>query len=702
MIEQNNARIERSAEPSQKTTDVNHDILSAINTPASQIDRFPGQTDTAKTWLPDLSFDGIAKPSPENKQTIDVRVSDDDPSRKLDRDILISIQDSPKFDVQTPDPFKNITKADLDQYLKSMEFKSPDKLFKPGTKDYLLEQINIDDYLKPQQLDYKLSPQELEELFKNNPEFKKELEKLFKTEQTAVEKERTELTKWADQNLQEPARSAFKKDMAEFDERAKRDGISSKEMIETYQEIRRLGTASGEHPTTSAERKQLTQQVMHQAAFPQSIDQGQHNTCNVTSVESRMYSRTPSDAVKLVADIAITGQYRTIDGTIVRVNPKPHHESKYPASDGDRSYASEIFQVTAVNIHWARYNAQTGRNIRYEQIDPKPGDRGDNGERLMDYGTTPPSEITDPFGNPRRAPDLDDRDMIDISNQITGLNEKQVLLAADDNVCGSKQDITTVKSDAELAEKLKWMKEHGKLPALIRVDTNNEPFYSDSGQGSAGGSGGAHMLTVTDYDEKTGKVCIDNQWGSSADHGKLRAVSIHDLFTAMQDQFGAEQRLARDVQWNREHKISDPIKEMELIRMQRTNGTISDTEYKAAVEQAIKDTKNRWDWGTDEGQKQRERRELAILIHQLPPKDQVPLLSAEYKAGIITQQKYADELDVAGFKIGRLHQRDGRPGVTDLDYEDGQRELRKAIADLPQQMQRKILQNIARDLKIFA
>jgi len=65
------------------------------------------------------------------------------------------------------------------------------------------------------------------------------------------------------------------------------------------------------------------------------------------------------------------------------------------------------------------------------------------------------------------------------------------------------------------------------------IHTGYEPFFSDSGAASAGGSGGWHFVTITGYDASSGLVSVDNQWGERNDRlmGDCR-VSTADLYRA--------------------------------------------------------------------------------------------------------------------------------------------------------------------------
>jgi len=68
------------------------------------------------------------------------------------------------------------------------------------------------------------------------------------------------------------------------------------------------------------------------------------------------------------------------------------------------------------------------------------------------------------------------------------------------------------------------------------VHSDSEPFYADSGAGSAGGAASWHIVTVTDYDPDTGKVQIDNQWADKVDHkNRDTAIDVHELHVATRD-----------------------------------------------------------------------------------------------------------------------------------------------------------------------
>src|SRR5262249_23807100 len=136
-----------------------------------------------------------------------------------------------------------------------------------------------------------------------------------------------------------------------------------------------------------------------------------------------------------------------------------------------------------------------------------------------------PLNLDDPDALKKASASIDSKDLTpdekrDLKADLARLQEALEL--------EKKHAVVHVHSDEEMKQALAQLKQEGKLPVIISVNTGNEPFWTDSGAGAAGGSGGGHVVTVTDYDEKTGIATMQNQWGSFSSHD----VSAHDLFLA--------------------------------------------------------------------------------------------------------------------------------------------------------------------------
>lgn len=269
--------------------------------------------------------------------------------------------------------------------------------------------------------------------------------------------EMAKLKDLADQKIKDPAeRAKFEADMNKFasrqqelKERFEKQGMSPEEASKraadevgkTYKQVEKLLTAPDNPKLPNIKEKdriQLAEQVMHQAATPTDVSQGSYNTCNVTVIESQSYTKNPSEAARLVTDIVTEGKY-TSNGnppTTVEVgkdiNPdslKRHGDSNNPYEPGgnNRSFASQIYEVTAVNVHYAKENAKTNPpgQIRYEQRDPGPdsGPTGDNGERLYDYSKKDPKTGKAPAevmtgGEPTRSPDLTPQEIANLARDL--------------------------------------------------------------------------------------------------------------------------------------------------------------------------------------------------------------------------------------------------------------------------------------------
>ena len=139
------------------------------------------------------------------------------------------------------------------------------------------------------------------------------------------------------------------------------------------------------------------------------------------------------------------------------------------------------------------------------------------------------------------------------------------------------------------------------MPAIIEVNTGNPPFWGENIKLTPGfipktGENGAHVVTVTDYDEKTGLVSLDNQWGKGRDHIGGSGISTGDLYIATMPPGSKEtiEILQRDVQWNRDHHTINTSKELELLRQENAGGQLSDGDLKVQLDKTMEDAGRRW------------------------------------------------------------------------------------------------------------
>jgi hypothetical protein len=298
---------------------------------------------------------------------------------------------------------------------------------------------------------------------------------------------------------------------------------------------------------------------MSQAADPTTINQGNHGTCAAAAIEGQTYSRNPSDAARIVADVTLTGRTTTRDGSQIQVTPEMLDQSEHRNSgSASRSHASEVFQVTAMNIYHQRHDGS-----RYEQRAPERQQNGqrppDSGERLVNSQ----GEVVS------RNPGLTDDAAVDIMEQINGPQEGPAILASDNRSSAlgtTSPRVESIESEQDMHDTLSRMgqAQPRQLPAMVAVYSRNEPFFSDSGGGSAGGSGSAHMVRVVDYDPVTRRATIDNSWGPEADHTAAnRQMPVSDLYAATLPT--GDQELIRGIDRRENQEMTD-TGQLELLR----------------------------------------------------------------------------------------------------------------------------------------
>ncbi len=505
----------------------------------------------------------------------------------------------------------------------------------------------------------------------------------------------------AEAKIKDPAeRAKFEADMARFEARARERGLSPEEVSKTYGEIGKLMEATtGAVPENR--RIQLAQQVMSQAADPRIIDQGDKNTCNVTAVEAMIYTTDPSKAANLVTQVALTGKYTDPEGHTVTIDKKslqPDAQAKnHPPIDGERSFATQLFNVTAVNLAYQR----EGIKRQYQQERPDRSDPDDAGERLYDTSKRPPKEIA-------REPDLDDDQIVEAYRGITGRSTDTVMIDAANYVTGPGNKVDKVGTEADLNTKLAELKAQGKLPVIIGVNSAVEPFYSDSGGGAAGGSGGGHVVTVTDYNPgPPPTVAVDNQWGSNSDH-RATNMPVHDLWLSMQSEKDAPAELEKDVLAARAAGKPDTYKEFELLRLQREGGIIDDKTYGTKLAEQIDAAKKRDDAakadGTfDQAEHDKAKAKLDQMLENITGPQALALSIESHKRGLLSN---ADVTEALGTLMGETLKERAKL-IKDGEYtgddrkriEDMRKEFSDYLKTLPPELRRDILKKVEEERK---
>lgn len=318
----------------------------------------------------------------------------------------------------------------------------------------------------------------------------------------------------------------FVKDVETFEMRIAAGNFADGEAGATYREIARLLIGKTDSAVAKSECAELAQQVMSQAARPSSIDQGRHNTCLAHSVEVRAYERKPSSCARAVADIALNNSFKTLDGTEIVLDPgslKADDEaSANPTRDGKRSFASQLYTITANNAYWLRQEVDhAGRAIprgsfRFAQSPEKRGARigpdsniiFDFGERLVNMASTPITSVAD-------RPYVGWDGVEDLYAQMTHVKEEGFVL---DNKLQKIPNTRQFSSVAELEAAVDDIETKGLFPAIIRINISNPPYNNPAATW--------HALNITAVDRTKGKYFVSDQDGE----GKDRWMSPKELY----------------------------------------------------------------------------------------------------------------------------------------------------------------------------
>lgn len=507
--------------------------------------------------------------------------------------------------------------------------------------------------------------------------------------------------------------SKFQVDAARFEKRAARDNIAPQEVVKMYQQIDRLLSEAGDQ-LTATRRMRVAEQVMAQAARPTTIDQGDYNSCGITTIEVRTYSLYPSEAAKLVADVALTGKYQGKEGTTVRINTAPIGESlKHPPADGERSHASQLFQVAAVNLHYEKENkkASPRTHLRYEQHRPNTYGSESSGEGVFDYADV----VAGKSKVPRfvvNQPDLMDYKLAQISNAITGRNEKGFVLKHQGE--GEDRDglVASFDSSQEMRKKLADLHSDNLLPASLRVDAENDPFYTDSNFGRAGGSGGWHQVTVLRYLPETSEVFVevDNTWGTKSDHERFKRLTVDQLYAATR-KAGTEHTINVLDQLYQQRKARGEfniILDMDLARQKRIGDKTANIDYVKQLDALVSEymkTHNLADFQKPDDQLTDEQTALKTKIKQLTLPRFVgsdngePRLRAQrlrYQFGIESIGDYESAVHATAVEIAK-HDRTKLDAAQQQIWDSANAELENALRLLPLDRRSKLEEKIRKD-----
>lgn len=289
---------------------------------------------------------------------------------------------------------------------------------------------------------------------------------------------------------------SFKESMEAFEIRMKGNPA---EINKTYKQIERLlNPPGGKSLPNSKQMTNLAADVMHHSANPRSIQQDLKNTCALAALEARMYTRHPSEAARMVADVATTGGYTTTDGSTHVAMDKgsvatypDFWRNKTPGQEYEsRSHASQIFQVTASNLFIQTEGTERGNKyvIREKGGQIEEGTIDSTGKMISDGpGTTV----------------FDGKYLNQLNNKIAGVKEPDCVI-----------DTLNSRTPEEFRRTWDKLKHDNNFPAIMFFNPLNPPFREP---GSPALIRTPYHVTAVSPGHEPGTIYINDQRGSVGD-----------------------------------------------------------------------------------------------------------------------------------------------------------------------------------------
>lgn len=294
---------------------------------------------------------------------------------------------------------------------------------------------------------------------------------------------------------------------------------------------------------------ELCRQLIEQLANPSQVNQGNHNTCALAALESRLIREVPSIVCRIVFE-ARTGIVNSSDGRKVflpEVCRKPDREARvYQAGKETRSYPSQLFQIAAANIYWQTQKKDArGINVPEGSIafvqDETRGATfdGDTHERLVIQWTGNREFVSNMNGLPENSPSFSMDCLMKTYEMLTNKSAKHFLLAH--RSTENNKPATLFRNKADLASRLRGLKRSGELPAIVAIHPDGELIQtsprlllhspSQSVQLLRPKSSW-HVVCINDIDESTGQVELDNFWGPTSDYLDDKKLPLDQLYAS--------------------------------------------------------------------------------------------------------------------------------------------------------------------------
>lgn len=349
---------------------------------------------------------------------------------------------------------------------------------------------------------------------------------------------------FSDKILLEHLGSADKSELfRNFEQRANANNIAYAAQVETLKQIARLMEPSTE--TTSVNKAlhpKIAREILENIAHPYYIDQGDHPSCVLNSIENLVASNHPDRYAKILADIAITGK----SSHDMQLPPKclfPDKEAQSQIKqDGQRVFASQLFQYYLANLHWSGGgDLPDGNFAEPNSVSYEPIRRGSNTAALYVDGQLFREDGINSRGRFAKisieTPQIEEWQIAPLFKKIIPRGNLTVVDHADSvesTTHEGRKTVTAIKSVREL-EKLLLQAAPNSVICGVRAE-------GLVGQTKVSQDAGWHSVVIRNYDPLSRTLYLDNSWGRAEEFsgrlGEKPRMRIEQLFRIMKPPSG--------------------------------------------------------------------------------------------------------------------------------------------------------------------
>lgn len=381
---------------------------------------------------------------------------------------------------------------------------------------------------------------------------------------------RTQLDNDARKHIHNPLElQTFERNLNIFEARAQKDYLTKEQIATTFKNLDVMLASDDKQLTSADDRNILALQVSDQLARPEDVRQGNYGVCGAASTEVLTYRYHPEAAASVVSSVAQKGLFKTSEGVDIPATAAPSGESikdgktSRSPSPHERTYASQLFQEVAMGTSMADGNAPAKGATNFKYVESEVGGH---------------AVYTDTSGKEQTDNDyaMTINSVPQVYKSITG-DDKITAVSRDTGVDATVGSFSTFKSEQELDNALR----HANKPVVARInvdgpgfdesaatqnkDLNGREIFQDDDQRS-------HAIVIDSYtpatDTTPARVRIYNTQGKDTVYGNGGEMSVHELYV---DTLPRKEQIAvlkKDVDADKAAKKEDPVKELELLRLQ--------------------------------------------------------------------------------------------------------------------------------------